>query len=156
MFMNPIKKVLVLNEIDLNYVEGNRLFFSKKKNIISSVFWLTTILIILFLVIFQIHNNALIFLGLLTILMSIYFLIEAIGRVLLKNPILILNNHQLYYLKSNQWYDITKCKFDDQYVSQYNFGLTYCMSDKDDTRIITIKNWYLKNPEDFKNLVNYN
>lgn len=88
--------------------------------------------------------------------MSIYSLFEAISRTLLNNPILILKHDKLYYLKTNQWYDITEFKFDDQYVTKYNFGLTYCMSDKNDRRIISIKNWYLKNPEDFKSLVKYN
>ncbi len=156
MFKNHIKDVLVLNKIDLNNVEGNRLFYSRTKNIISSIFWIFMVLTTLFLVVSQIENNALAFLWLLATLMFFYFLIEAISRVLLNNPILILKNDQLYYLETNQWYDITEYKFDDQYVTKYNFGLTYCMSDKNDKRIISIKNWYLNNPEDFKSLIHYN
>lgn len=156
MFKNHIKDVLLLNKIDLINVGGNRLFYSKTKNIISSIFWLFLIFPPSYLFVSQINNNAWALLWLIATLMSIYSLFEAISRTLLNNPILILKHDKLYYLKTNQWYDITEFKFDDQYVTKFNFGLTYCMSDKNDRRIISIKNWYLKNPEDFKSLVKYN
>jgi hypothetical protein len=156
MFKNHIKDVLLLNKVDLINVEGNRLFYSRTKNIISSIFWLIMLFPPLYLFVNQINNNAWALLWLIATLMSIYSFFEAISRTFLNNPILILKHDKLYYLKTNQWYDITEFKFDDQYITKYNFGLTYCMSDKNDRRIISIKNWYLKNPEDFKSLVKYN
>ncbi|TSJ46379.1 hypothetical protein [Fluviicola chungangensis] len=92
-------------------------------------------------------------LGGLLLLDSIF---KSIGILLLKNPLFILNGKHLFYLRTNQSYDIRDYTFSDEYIGRTNYFGTFCMADKKRKRIITEKNWHLKNEEIFKSQLKYN
>lgn len=45
---------------------------------------------------------------------------ELIGNLIMKNPIFILKNEKLFYLKTNQWYDIYDYTFEDKMIGKHN------------------------------------
>lgn len=154
MFVNPIKEIVALNKIDLEAVEGSRLYYSVYKNVLSLIFNL--ILVAFFIYSIPLSDNILI--KLLGPFFSLLFLYEAqkpIGRLMLKNPIFILNNGKLYYLKYDKWYDITEYKFSEEFDSRYNWSQSYCMTDRNNFRIFTENNWYFHVAENFKSKVHY-
>lgn len=153
MLTNYLKEISALNKIDLNEVEGDRLYYSVYKNIISLIFSLCLIASSVCLIIMQIENNAIALLGFLTLLLFLYEIQKPIGRLMLKNPIFILHQGKLYYLEYNKWYDITEYQFSEEFITKYNWSQSYCMTGKGDYRVFAENNWYFHAPEDFKSKV---
>lgn len=154
MLTNSLKEISALNKIDLNEVEGHRLYYSGYKNIISLIFSLCLIAFSVSLIIMQIDNNAIALFGIFTLLL-IDKVQKPIGRLMLKNPIFILQQGKLYYLEYNKWYDITEYKFSEEFITKNNWSQSYCMTGKDDYRVFAENNWYFHSSEDFKSKVKY-
>jgi hypothetical protein len=139
---NSLLEILNLNKIDLSKVEGERLYYSKYKSIISVVLISSLIVSTVFLL-FSFTDNYTIRLCLfLAICFFTYNIQYPIGRLLLKNPIFILNDGMLYYLEYNKWYDITEYCFSEEFATKTNYSKSYCMISKNNNEVFCENNWF--------------
>ncbi|MBC9812774.1 hypothetical protein H9Y05_09850 [Crocinitomicaceae bacterium CZZ-1] len=152
---NYLKEISTLNKIDLKEIKGHRLYYSVYKSVISLIFSFVLIISSVFLIIMRIDNNAITLLGFLALLLFLYEIQYPIGRLMLKNPIFILDQGKLYYLEYNKWYDITEYQFSEEIITNHNLSQSYCMTDKNNYRIFAENNWFFHAPENFKSKVRY-
>lgn len=155
MFKNYIKEARNLNKIDLTAINGTKLYFSKLKNTLNSIVFGLMIVSSAWLIYDSIENNATVLLFTVGLLFFLYLMLESLARVIYKNPVLILSEGKLYYIKTQTWYNVEEYKFEDKHVGRLNVNLTFCMMDKKDRRIFALNNWNLHNPEDFKSKLTY-
>ncbi len=105
MFLDKINESNKNNLSDFSNLKGRKFYYSKVTPIITlliNLFALITTLVLPFPVK---HND----LYCITIPMSfifIYYILKTIGIYNFKNPILIINNEELFYSKTAQWYVI--------------------------------------------------
>lgn len=159
MFLSYINEANRLNRLDLESFAGKRMYYSKIKNSLSIA--LKTLFLVGFIALnaFIAFGDQLQFLILLSILADLFLLdsiVESIGKLLLKNPVFILKGEKLYYIHTNEWYDIRNYHFSDEYFGRHNYYATYCMFDQNKTCILREKNWHLKDEEVFKSHIKYN
>lgn len=159
MFLSYINEAKRLNRLGFESLTGKRMYYSKITNSLSLV--LKTFFLVGFVALngFIAFGDQLQFLILLSIpvdLLLLNSIFESIGKLLLKNPVFILKGEKLYYIHTNEWYDIRNYYFSDEYVGRHNYYATYCMFDQNKTCILREKNWHLKNEEVFKSHVKYN
>ena len=154
MLTNSIREILNLNKIDLTEAEGERLYYSNYKGVINMFLILSLIVSTLFLL-FHFTGN---YPVQLCLFLAICFFISniqyPIGRLLLKNPIFILNDGMLYYLEYNKWYDITEYCFSEEFTTKTNYSKSYCMRTKDNYEVFCENNWFFHSNEKFKRKVN--
>jgi hypothetical protein len=112
MLENYIKEARELNTYDLEHFEGYKLYYSKIKNTLSLLASLAIIGFGLYLIITDTSNEKKV-LGLFSIVLFSYILIQKLGNLILKNPVLILTRDKIYYLKTNQWYSLYEYELDD-------------------------------------------
>lgn len=158
MFFGPIKEAVALNKLDLAAVEGKKVYYSKIANWISLVWNVLVIGVLIYVPFAYLHSDKeryLILLLLLVIGLQFHTLIEIIARLIIKQPVLIMHDGQLYYLKTNTWYDVTKYTFKDESMGRYNYLETYCMYHRSGERIFAEKNWHLKNEDALKDFIRY-
>jgi hypothetical protein len=155
MLKNYIKEAHSLNKIDLNTINGTKLYYSKLKNILNSIFYGLMMASCVWLIIDSIDNNVKVLLITLGLLLFLYAFQESIARVLYRNPVLILSDGKVYYIKTQTWYNLKDYIFEDKHVGKLNLNLTFCMEDKKDNKIFALNNWHLLNPEDFKSRLTY-
>jgi hypothetical protein len=156
MFENHIKEAKILNAIVIDKENGKEIFYNKIANYISLVFKILVILSSLYLIVLYYERS---------IFYSIFFLfttsllvddlIETISRIIIKNPIFILKDNYLYYLKTNKWYNVLEYDFVDEFVGKSNYLQTFCMYDKEGNNVFKEKNWHLKNEDNLKYLIGY-
>lgn len=161
MFFSHISETKRLNQLDLASYEGKRVYYDKARNYSSLITKIACVLFFLVTTIFMRANKneaalGFIFLMCLGGLLLVDSIFKSIGNLLLKNPVFILNGKHLFYLRTNQSYDILNYSFSDEYIGRTNYYGTFCMIDKKGKRIITEKNWHLKNEEEFKSHIKYN
>ncbi|MNJ83376.1 hypothetical protein D3C87_07940 [compost metagenome] len=159
MFVSYIRKAKRLNRMNFDSFTGKRVYYCKVKNTISLVVKVLFLLGFVALNLFTASKNDLQILILLSILVGLFLLdsiFESIGRLLLKNPVFVLKGEGLYYIHTNEWYDIRNYEFRDENIGKHNYYETYCMFDEKGTRILKEKNWHLKDEEVFKSHVKYN
>jgi len=155
MLKNYIKEALDLNKIDLSVESGIKLYYSKTKNLLSVAFYGLLIACCVSLIITDIDHNAKVLIYIGGLFLFTYAIQESISRVLYRNPVLILSEDKLYYIKTQKWYDLTEYKFEDKHIGRLNLNLTFCMEDKKEKRTFALNNWHLDNPEDFKSHLKY-
>jgi hypothetical protein len=155
MLKNYLKEARNLNKIDLTSINGTKLYFSKLKNTLNSIVFGLMIVNCAWLIHGSIENNATVLLFMIGLLFFLYLMLESLARVIYKNPVLILSEGKLYYIKTQTWYNIEEYKFEDQHIGRLNLNLTFCMIDRKDHRIFALNNWNLHNPEDFKSKLTY-
>ena len=156
MLNNYIKEAISLNKIDLGNVNGEKLYYSKPKCLISSLVCILLMLGCFSQIIANIKDNPTVMIFITLFLFFTYELQDAFSKVLYKNPVLILSNDKLYYIKTQKWYDLKKYKFEDRYLGRFNPSLTFCMEDEKQKNIFKINNWILDNYEEFKLKLKYN
>jgi hypothetical protein len=156
MLNNYIKEAISLNKIDLGNINGVKLYYSKTKCLISSLVCLLLMIGCFSQIIANIKDNPTVMIFIALLLFFTYELQETFSKVLYKNPVLILSNDKLYYIKTQKWYDLVDYKFEDKYRGRLNFQLTYYMEDKNENNIFQINNWNLDNYEEFKLKLRYN
>jgi hypothetical protein len=158
MFENYIRETKRLNRLDLNAVKGKRMYYNKTRNILSlgvvaSFYLAFTVLLI------SLSNSKepmwLVF-GCLFALILVLYILRVFSMLLLRNPLYILQGDQIYYLKTNQWYNIMEHDFRDEMLGKFNYYETFCMFDRNGKQIWAEKNWYLKDEEVFKSHLKYN
>ena len=155
MLTNSIREILNLNKIDLSKVEGERLYYSKYKGVINVFLILSLIVSTLFLLFHFTGNYPVQLCLFLAICFFISNIQAPIGRLLLKNPIFILNDGMLYYLEYNKWYDITEYCFSEEFATKTNYSKSYCMRSKDKYEVFSENNWFFHSNEEFKQKVNH-
>lgn len=155
MLKNYIKETLDLNKIDLSNETGLRLYYSKTKGLLSAIFYGLMMAVSVSLIIIDIDHNAKVLIYIGGLLLFTYAAQEALSRVFFKNPVLILSENKLYYIKTQQWYNLAEYKFEDKHIGGINLNLTFCMEDKKQKRTFALNNWHLDNPEDFKRILHY-
>ena len=156
MFNNYIKETISLNKIDLGNINCVKLFYSKTKCLISSLVCLLLMIGCFSQIIANIKDNPTVMIFIALLLFFTYELQETFSKVLYKNPVLILSNDKLYYIKTQKWYDLKQHKFEDKYLGRFNPSLTFCMEDENQKNIFKINNWILDNYEEFKLKLRYN
>lgn len=155
MLKNYLKEAQNLNKIDLNSFIGTKLYYSKLKNILNSIFFGLMIAFCVWLIIDSIDNNVNVLFFFLVLLLFLYVFQESIARVIYKNPVLILSEGKVYYFKTQTWHNIEDYRFEDKHIGKININLTFCMEDKKNNKIFALNNWHLHNPEDFKSRLTY-
>jgi hypothetical protein len=155
MFTNYIKKAKELNSINLQNELGKKIFYNKWSVYISLVFHCVFTLLCVFIFYVNIKDSFLAFYFLFGAAIVLYGFNEIIGRFLIKNPIFILKDENLYYLKTQEWYNVYDFNFQDKFEGRYNLFLTYTMSDKEGNKIFSEKNWHLQNEDNLKDYIRY-
>ncbi len=154
MFLD-IQEVKRLNSIDLTAAKGKRLYYSKIKAWISISFHLAYVIFSIAMMFYFHHSSKSLVVLILSVVVGFLGITDPISRLMLKNPVFILYDGKLYYIKENTWFDITKFKFTDEMVGRNNLSQTYCMFDYRERRIFAENNWHLEDPEPFKSNVHY-
>ncbi len=65
-------------------------------------------------------------------------------KLIYKNPIFIINRNQLYYTKTEKYYDLIKCDLDEAFVGKYNFSMTLRLTDHTTDETIRENFWYIE------------
>lgn len=157
MFINFIKDARKLNRIDLSSVKGKRMYYNKVRNSISlAVFVGLYVLFAMLSFSLEKGREFPIICVCAAGLFLVFYLFGKIWMFLLKNPVFILQGDRIYYLLTNEWYPIMEYDFRDEYIGKHNYYATFCMFDKTGKRIISEKNWHLKDEEEFKSHLKYN
>ena len=86
----------------------------------------------------------------------VFYILEIISMLLLKNPVFILQGEQIYYIRTNEWYPIMEHDFRDKKIGKLDYYETFCMYNRKDQLVLKEKNWYLKCEEEFKSHIKYN
>ncbi len=159
MFISYINESRRLNRLNFDSFPGKRVYYSKIKNSLSIVVKIAFLTIFVTSVVYISKTDQVQYLTLLGVPVGLFLLnsiFQSIGRLLLKNPVFILKGESLYYIYTNEWYDIRNYHFSDEYIGRHNYYATYCMVDQNKTHILREKNWHLKDEEVFKSHVKYN
>jgi hypothetical protein len=156
MIENYIKEALDLNKLDLEKIDGYKLYYSKIKSIISLL--INTIMIGggLFLFISDKRNGSAL-LGLLFVLFFIFSSLAPIGRLILKNPVFILTSDKIYYIKTNQWYSLKEYDFDDALLGSASASVYLAFSKKNNKGNVEFKerHWHLESGDEFRKMLKY-
>lgn len=150
MLKNHIRENLNLNKIQLEKHAGIKVYYRKWGQ------YLNLALLLGFLFFFSIMLKELIksytsFYFLLLYAFFVYNLTEIIGRIILKNPIFILEGNRIYYLKTNCWYEVSEYKFEDKMDKRSLF----CMLDRKGKIIFSENNRFLENTDRLKNQIKW-
>ena len=106
---NNISEALRLNRINFDHIEGQRFYYHPISSCLSFYFHL-------FLMVFFIFYSATTsthkydLVSLVLIIWYTFSLVGMLHKIIFKNPIFILKGNQLFYTKSEKWYDLSKCK----------------------------------------------
>ena len=150
MRINPFRKTREVNDRDLTDYPGLRFYYSKPKTWISFTF-----IVILFLLILYQFCDLLIekeepYYILIVVLLLIYIVTQSLGllsKILLKNPIFILDKTRIYYLKTDQWYDLKDHTFKNSIEDSHNYYLTLYVTDSSGKTVIVENNWLLSDED---------
>lgn len=131
--------VFSLNHEDLSDIKGEKLYYNKKRASIHIVVYTLLLIAFVLLAVGSIGSNKL-FLFAVWILIFLYLLQEALSRLLLKHPILVVsNNDRLFYTHTKRWYKMREHKFVNAPFGRYRF-VTFCMYDENNELVFSIKN----------------
>lgn len=154
MKINPILRTKELNKLDLTNHPGIRFYYSKTKNWISIAF-LTVFAGFFIGLIFFTDELFLKILCLVSSLFLILFQFTHFNNILLKHPIFILDNTKLYYIHTNQWYDLDMHSFNNEIVGKNNYYLTFTVKDENGKQVLSENNWVLHDEDRFYKAVRY-
>ena len=152
MLENYIGEAIKLNRIQLDSFKGIQVFYKKSIHWFSLAGWVA--LIILLLVALKKNSNSFVFFCL-PLVYVLYNLTETIGRLLIKKPVFIIEENNIYYLKTNTWYNIANYQFQERSTGRINLFLTYCMIDRKGKAIFSEKNWWLEDTEKLKDQIRW-
>jgi len=85
----------------------------------------------------------------------LYTFQEAFSIVIIRNPVFILQDDRIYYLKTKKWYELANYNFENKHIGKVNLHLTFCMLDLNKKIIFSENNWLIKNVSNFKDIVKY-
>ncbi len=150
---SKLRRTINCNKLDLQNTHGIQLKYSKLLAFNGTIIFagLIALDIVILYEKFELQTILLFFVGL---FIYTYFFIEYLSHLLFKNPILILDGNQLYYIDTNQWYNIMDFEFEDEVDDGGVNGIPksyYCMFDKKTgKKIFSLRNWHLFDEENFK------
>ena len=155
MFKNHIQEAKIFNTIIIENETGKKIYYDKIANYVS-LFFKLLFTIGFFITIFDMYDSPLLLVSfIIFFLILLYDTTATVGRMIVDKPIFILNGDQLYYLKTNKWYNVQEYEFIDKFMGKYNFLQTFCMIDKTGNVVFSEKNWHLKNEDSLKYLIGY-
>ena len=146
MFKN-IKKTLLLNKKNFDHIEGKRIYYSPQ------ITWLTASVLFLWLVIiiYLISSDSGFFaVGAICLAVFFYQFINMFHKVIFKNPIFIINNHDLFYTKNELWYDLTKCTVDEVFDHKWNYYNTLSIKCEPEENSFKESYWYIEYDDELK------
>lgn len=153
MFKNHIREAVNFNKTIIHEQNGIKIYYDKY----ASYFSLIVKILFLGLFIYEvpIARKSILQLSIFMFgsLALSYHITSSLGRIIIKRPIFILNNNQIYYLKTDTWYNVLDFEFIDKFIGKYNFLQTFCMVDKVGNELIREKNWHLKKEDYLKHLI---
>jgi hypothetical protein len=138
---NNITKTLKLNKKNFDHIQGRKFFYSPQ------MCWLTFIvqtLVLLLYIYFLFTDSNLTVLWIVGLLIFLYLPIHMFHKLIYKNPIFIINRNQLYYTKTEKYYDLIKCDLDEAFVGKYNFSMTLKLTDHATKETIRENFWYIE------------
>ena len=74
---------------------------------------------------------------------------------MLKNPIFIVDKTRLYYIKTNEWYDLKRHTFENRIKSRYDWDRTFSVIDPMEDELVTESNWYLSEEDSLFAVIKY-
>jgi hypothetical protein len=104
-------------------------------------------------------NGDLVIIKILGFLIFGYFFLGAFYKVIYKNPIFIINGNQLFYTKTEKWYDLTQCKVSVDYTGKFNSSGTLFIKSgnksffDDDYWSIGESYWFIEYDNDLKKIM---
>lgn len=144
MFLDKINESKKTNLSDFTNLKGRKFYFSKVTPIITIL--LNVFALILGLVIsFPVKHNDLYCITIPMSFVYIYYILKAIGIYNFKNPIFIINNEDLFYSKTSQWYKLNNFDIEEVIISRNYIFSSIQMREKSGNIIFTENKWYLKN-----------
>lgn len=158
MNINPLKSSKKFNNRDLTDFPGLRFYYSKPKSWISFTFTVMLFLFVLYLFFNLLSEKEELFHIFIVLILLIYIVIQGFGflsKILLKNPIFILDKTRIYYLKTDQWYDLEDHTFTNSIEGSHNYYLTLYVTDSNGKRVIVEKNWLLSDEDRLFSSIRY-
>lgn len=155
MLKNQFLKLLEYNTRELENLSGIRFYYSKLKTAISIGILFLNILFFIWLIFSKKLEEGLIVFIVLIIILLLYGIYGLVGMILLKQPVFILDKTKLYYLKTNQWYDLDSHTFENRIRGRYNYYLTFCVKDKIGNELLRENNWFLNNEDGLISMIKY-
>lgn len=118
---NNFIKTLKLNKKNFDEIKGKRFYYSPQTT------WLTAIIFFSFLlgfVYFLATNHDLEIIWIICFIGFLYLFLQVFYKLIYKNPIFIINQNQLFYTKTEKWYDLTECNVYEWSIGRFNFSGT--------------------------------
>lgn len=136
-------------------LSGIRFYYSKTKTGVSVA--ILTLFVLLFIWVILIENlgEGLVVFIIIINLFLLYTIYGMVGMIMLKQPLFILDDTKLYYLKTNQWYDLDTHIFENKIRGRHNYYLTFCVKDKIGNEILSENNWFLNDEDRLISAINY-
>lgn len=151
MIENYLSETKKLNQNDLSEVIGNKIYYSKNLNFLYLLFQLFFTLTFIILTIY-INELSIYFLAFIFISFIVYLMNESLSFINFKNPIFIINNSNLYYSRTNRWYDIDKNSIEIVRGGRYNHILSFRLTNEKNQVEILEDLWRIKNNEILRKL----
>ena len=151
-----IFRTLVYNKMDTSKIEGIQLKYSFILALNGSILFVVMIVFSISLILDSLNSIKSCLIGITGLLFFGYLLQDYFSRLLFKNPILILDKNRLYYIYTNQWYDIMDFEFDNDNFNTVNTlrkSYFYMIDKKTGEKIFRLRNWYLFDEENFKTVL---
>lgn len=151
-----IFRTLVYNKMDTSKIEGIQLKYSFILALNGSILFVVIIVFSISLILDSLNSIKYCLVGITGLLFFGYLLQDYISRLLFKNPILILDKNRLYYIYTNQWYDIMDFEFENEIKDSTNTipkSYFQMINKKTGERIFHLRNWYLFDEESFKTVL---
>jgi len=143
---DEIKRTLALNKTEVAFV-GKKYFHSKPKVIMSFITNLFFFGVAIF--VFLIPNLTYSLLAFIIASLSIWRLLSfSLPTLFYKHPIYILNDKQLYYSKTQRWYDLETCHVASYYGSFSNYFGTLYIKDAESELVVEEENWFVHHSDD--------
>ena len=144
MIENYLSETKKLNQIDLSEVIGNKIFYNK--NLIFLYLLLQLFFTLTFIILtIQINELSIYFMAFIFISFIVYRMNESLSFINFKNPIFIINNSNLYYSRTNRWYDIEKNSIEIVRGGRYNHIESFRLTNEKNQVEILEDLWRIKN-----------
>lgn len=150
--LNDIPKTLKLNKKNFDNIQGQRFYYSPQTTWITASFLFLILLGMIYLL-FTDYKLELIFI--ICFALILYALLEMFPKAIYKNPIFIINGNQLFYTKTEKWYDLTKCKVYTRMTKYFTTNLFINCGEwgGDNYNSLDENYWYIEYDTDLRKII---
>lgn len=155
MLKNHFRNIKEYNNRELENLSGIRFYYSKSKTKVTVAILILFVILFMWMIFTENLGEGLVVFIVIVNLILLYAVYGLIGMILLEQPIFILDKTKLYYLKTNQWYDLDSHIFENKIQGRHNYYLTFCVKDKKGNQLLSENNWFLKDEDQLISAIKY-